>query len=68
MLKKPDARDLLLNSELGNVHEWGVGTYDGFKRNTGGIKRVDYTTIPLFVYKYDRGCFKMTIASALPEL
>ena len=48
MLKKPGARDLLLNSELGNVHERGAGTYDGFKRKTEGIEWVDYTIIPLF--------------------
>jgi hypothetical protein len=42
MLKKQDAQDLMLNSELGNVHEWGPGTYDASNKKTEGMERVDY--------------------------
>jgi hypothetical protein len=41
MLKKQGAQDLILNSELGNMLEWG-GPYDGSNRKAEGIKRADY--------------------------
>ncbi len=50
MLKKQDAQDLMLNSKLGDVHEWGAGTYDGSNRKTEGMEWVDfynYTVIGL---------------------
>jgi len=34
VLKKQDAQDLILNSELVNGHEWGTGTDDGSNRTT----------------------------------
>jgi hypothetical protein len=42
MLKKQDAQDLMLNSEMGNVYEWGQGTYDGSNKKTEGMEWVDY--------------------------
>ncbi len=42
MLKKQGVQDLMLNSELGNMHEWGASTYDGSNRKAEGMKRADY--------------------------
>ncbi len=34
MLKKQDVQDLILNSELDNVNEWGAGNDGSFNRIT----------------------------------
>ena len=54
MLKKPDARDLLPNSELGNVHEWGAGTYDGSNRKIEGMEWVGYFNYTGIRFNEDR--------------